>query len=60
MRGPTRTVAFILILLSSVLMTAESVHSLYNKGVKAEARQDYEAAYQYYKEAYDKRPEDRK
>ena len=59
MRGLTRTVAFI-ILFSLVLAAAESVHSLYNKGVKAEAREDYEAAYQYYKAAYDKHPEDLK
>src|SRR5436309_9249595 len=58
MRSPGRTVAFILILASSVAMTAESVRSLYNKGLKAEARQDYEAAYNYYKTAYEKRPED--
>src|SRR5436305_14625774 len=58
MRSPGRTVALILILASSVAMTAESVRSLYNKGLKAEARQDYEAAYNYYKTAYEKRPED--
>src|SRR5437763_264375 len=59
MRGLTRTVAFI-ILFSLDLGAADSVHLLYNKGVKAEAREDYEAAYQYYKEAYDKHPEDLK
>ena len=34
---------------------AESAGSLYNKGQKAEARQQWEAAYQYYKGAYDKK-----
>lgn len=42
------------------LATAESHRSLYNKGVKAEGRQDYEAAYEFYKAAYDKRPDDLK
>src|SRR5215472_12079025 len=50
----------IFIILSSCLATAESPKSLFNKGVKAEARQDYEAAYEFYKEAYDKRPDDLK
>ena len=59
MRVITRTVAFI-ILLSSVVMFGESVHSLYSKGAKAEAKQDYLTAYQYYKKAYDQRPGDLK
>lgn len=59
MRSTAKAVAFI-ILFSSVVMTGESVRSLYNKGQKAEARQDYEAAYEYYKQAYDKHPDDLK
>ena len=39
---------------------AESAKSLWSNGAKAEARQDYEAAYGYYKAAYDKRPDDLK
>src|SRR5437764_5845150 len=35
---------------------AESARSLYNKGRNAEARQSYEAAYEYCKAAYDKDP----
>src|SRR2546423_1952240 len=35
---------------------AESARSLYNKGRDAQARQNYEAAYQYFKGAYDKDP----
>jgi general secretion pathway protein D len=45
---------------SVALAAAESAKSLYNKGVNAEARQDYESAYAYYKQAYDLRPTDLK
>ena len=55
MRGLTRTLALV-ILFSSIVAVGESVHSLFNKGVKAEARQDYEAAYDFYKAAYTKEP----
>jgi general secretion pathway protein D len=37
---------------------AESAKSLYNKGKIAEQRQNYEQAYDYYKQAYDQRPQD--
>ena len=60
MRSSGRTVAFILILLSSFAMATESVHSLYNKGLKAEAREDYVAAYEFYKAAWEKHPDDLK
>jgi general secretion pathway protein D len=43
---------------SVALAAAESAKSFYKKGVDAEAKQDYEAAYAYYKEAYDQRPTD--
>ena len=59
MRSFTRTLA-IVVLFSSILTVGESVRSLFNKGVKAEARQDYEAAYEFYKEAYTKSPTDLK
>src|SRR2546423_5780864 len=59
MRSLRRTLA-IIILLSCLPAGAESIRSLYNKAVKAEARQDYEAAYEYYKAAYDKKPDDLK
>jgi general secretion pathway protein D len=39
---------------------AESASSLLNKGWKAEQRQDYETAYEYYRQAYDKKPGDLK
>src|SRR5215471_3525861 len=48
----------IMLVCSVALATAESAKSFYKKGLDAEARQDYEAAYAYYKEAYDQRPTD--
>ena len=38
--------------------SAESSKSLYNKGKDAEARQNYEQAYDFYKKAYDQTPQD--
>ena len=55
MRRAARTLAFVLIL-SAILPAAESAKSLYKKGVNAEARQDYVAAYKFYKGAYDAKP----
>src|SRR5215468_1746195 len=40
------------------IASAESSNSLYNQGKKAEARQDYEAAYEFYKQAYEQHPQD--
>jgi general secretion pathway protein D len=49
----------LLIALAATLpATAESASSLFSKGQKAEARQQYEEAFQYFKQAYDKHPED--
>jgi general secretion pathway protein D len=45
-------------LLATIPATAESARSLYNKGQKAEARQQYEEAYTFFKQAYDLHPED--
>src|ERR1700694_1129897 len=59
MRGFTRALVFA-ILFSSILAAGESAPSLFNKGMKAEAHQDYEAAYEFYKEAYAKSPTDLK
>src|SRR5436305_6045368 len=39
---------------------AESARSLYNKGKDAEARQDYEKAYENFKAAYDQKPKELK
>ncbi|HKD80366.1 MAG TPA: cohesin domain-containing protein [Candidatus Angelobacter sp.] len=50
----------ILILLAAILSAADSAKSLYQKGVKAEARADYEAAFENYKAAYQAKPEELK
>src|SRR5579884_309381 len=39
-------------------VSADSAKSLYNKGKIAEQRQNYEQAYDFYKQAYDKNPQD--
>ena len=39
--------------LSSAGIAGDSAKALYEKGVDAQARQDYEKAYEYFKEAYD-------
>ena len=39
-------------------LVAESAKSLYNKGKIAESRQNYEQAYDFYKQAYDQKPQD--
>src|SRR5579859_2874479 len=59
MRKVTATLTFLLIF-AAFLSAAESAKSLFQKGVKAEARQDYEAAFDFYKAAYQQRPEDLK
>jgi general secretion pathway protein D len=48
------------LLLSLLILpaVAESAKSLYNKGRIAEARQNYEQAYDLYKQAYDQKPQD--
>jgi len=40
------------------LSAAESAKTLYQKGAKAEARQDYEAAFDFYKAAYQQKPDE--
>jgi len=59
MRRVAKSLAFILILsafLPTVAAAKDSAGSLYKKGVAAEARHDYLAAYQFYKQAYDQQP----
>ncbi|HJT69433.1 MAG TPA: cohesin domain-containing protein [Terriglobales bacterium] len=50
--------AFLLLFALIFPLFAESAKSLYNKGKIAEARQNYEQAYDFYKQAYDKNPQD--
>ena len=59
MRKVTASLTF-LIIFAAFLSAAESAKSLFQKGVKAEARQDYEAAFDFYKAAYQQKPEDLK
>ncbi|HEV3207734.1 MAG TPA: cohesin domain-containing protein [Terriglobales bacterium] len=54
-----RPAAILLLFLSVGLHAgAESAKSFYNKGKDAEARQDYEAAYEDYRQAYEQKPRD--
>src|SRR5260370_42536575 len=55
MRRAARFLAIVLVC-TAVLSAADSAKTLFKKGVDAEARQDYEAAYTYYKQAYDLKP----
>jgi general secretion pathway protein D len=50
----------ILLILSAILPAAESAKSLHSKGQKAETRGDYEAAYDFYRQAYNQQPENLK
>jgi len=50
--------ALVICLLTALVLQAESPASLYKKGKDAEAAQMYEAAYELYKQAYDKDPKD--
>src|SRR5471032_3275464 len=45
-------------LLAALPAAADKAKSFYSKGQRAEARQQYEDAYQYFKQAYDLHPED--
>jgi general secretion pathway protein D len=56
---PYRPAAIILLVLAVTLpIAADSAKSLYNKGKDAEARQNYEAAFDFYKQAYEQKPRD--
>src|SRR6202140_2187754 len=50
--------AFLLLFTLVLPSSAESAKSLYNKGKIAEARQNYEQAYDFFKKAYDQNPQD--
>ncbi|MBZ5703936.1 MAG: type II and III secretion system protein [Acidobacteriia bacterium] len=51
---------FFLVLAVTMPAAADKAKSLYEKGKDAEARQDYEQAYEYYKQAFDLKPRDLK
>jgi len=50
--------ALVICLLTALVLQAESTASLYKKGKDAEAAQMYEAAYELYRQAFDKDPKD--
>src|SRR5262249_13486653 len=58
MRKGALIILAIALVCSVAFAATESAKTLYKKGVDAEARQDYEAAYAFYKQAYDLRPTD--
>src|ERR1700674_5529892 len=59
MKRLIRSAAMVLLVLAvTVAIAADKAKSLYTKGKDAEARQKYEQAYEYYKEAYDLKPGD--
>src|ERR1700674_1689512 len=59
MKRLIRSAAMVLLVLAVTLaIAADKAKSLYNKGKDAEARQNYEQAYDYYKQAYELKPKD--
>src|SRR5258705_467015 len=59
MRRLFRPAALLLVVLAiTVPAIADKAHSLWNRGKDAEARQDYEQAYDYYQEAFSLKPKD--
>ncbi len=57
-RGSVAVILLLVLAFSS--FAAESAKSLYNKGRDAEARQDYEAAYDFYSQAWKDKPKELK
>src|SRR5882762_4842937 len=59
MRRLFRPAALLLVVLAITLPAiADKAHSLWNRGKDAEARQDYEKAYDYYQEAFSLKSKD--
>ena len=50
--------AFLLVVVVTVPAAADKAKSLYSQGQDAEARQNYEAAYDFYRQAYELKPKD--
>jgi general secretion pathway protein D len=51
-------IALLVVAVTLPIGAADSAKSLFNKGKDAEARQNYEAAFEFYKQAYDLKPRD--
>src|ERR1700727_497565 len=49
-----------LFIFAALLSAAETAKTLYQKGMKAEAREDYEPEYNFFKAAYQQQPEELK
>ncbi len=59
MKRLIRPAAIVMLVVAITLpAAADKAKSLYNKGKDAEARQNYEQAYDYYKQAYELKPKD--
>ena len=58
MRRLKPAVVVLLTLLALLPAIADKAKSMYGKGQDAEARQNYEAAYEFYKQAFDLKPKD--
>ena len=58
--GPALFVLLLLCLRLPVLARSDSAKALYEKGADAEARQNYEQAFDYFKQAYNLKPRDLK
>ena len=59
MRKVTASLTIVLTF-AALLSAADSAKALFQKGVRAEAQQDYEAAFEFYKAAYQQKPEELK
>jgi general secretion pathway protein D len=57
-RAMRPALAFLLLFALILPSSADTAKSLYKKGQIAEARQNYEQAYDFYKQAYDQNPQD--
>jgi general secretion pathway protein D len=51
-------IALLVVAVTLPIGAADSAKSLYNKGKDAEARQNYEAAFDFFKQAYEQKPRD--
>ncbi|HUS18931.1 MAG TPA: cohesin domain-containing protein [Terriglobales bacterium] len=60
MRLLVRTTLLLLLVSLALPLIAESPRSLYNKGKDAEARQDFMAAFENYRQAYEQKPKELK
>src|SRR5579864_1653555 len=58
MRTASRCAMLLMALLLALPAAADKAHSLYEKGRDAEARQKYDEAYTFFRQAYDLKPRD--